>query len=334
MRLSVSDRVPISNLKRHRAQSVDLRLSKAGADLLHHPDDRPLLSRSATFNTATPIQKLMAIRGVIFDVDGTVVRGDDPLPGAAAGVVAVDDAGLDRLFVSNNPTKPPAAYERRLGRAGIAVDADEVLTAGSVTADYLSTHHATDDVAVVGEQSLVELLLDAGVDARRVDGATVTQIDSPDHEAPTRPDVLVASIDREFHYDTLRTALWLLSDPSVTFLGTDPDVVIPAPHADVPGSGAMINAIANVVGRDPHAILGKPSATMRDAALDRLGLDPEDLLIVGDRLDTDIALGAESGMTTALVRTGVTDDAALAASSVRPDHALDSLAELRSILPE
>jgi 4-nitrophenyl phosphatase len=271
---------------------------------------------------------------VIFDVDGTVVRGVDPLPGAAAGVAAVDDAGLDRVFVSNNPTKPPAAYERRLGRAGIPVDADEVLTAGSVTADYLSMHHPDDDVAVVGEQSLVELIQETGVEARRVDGGIADDIDSADHGDPARPDVLVASIDREFHYDTLRTCLWLLADPSVTFLGTDPDVVIPAPHADVPGSGAMIDAIANVVGRDPQAILGKPGATMRDTALDRLGLAPEDLLIVGDRLDTDIALGAESGMTTALVRTGVTDDAALAASSIRPDHVLDSLSDLRSILPE
>ena len=276
----------------------------------------------------------MTIRGVIFDVDGTVVRGDDPLPGAAAGVAAVDDAGLSRVFVSNNPTKPPAAYERRLGRAGISVSADEVLTAGSVTTRYLSTHHPTDDVAVVGESSLVELIQEAGVDARRVDGGVATDLDTTDREDPVRPDVLVASIDREFHYDTLRTCLWLLADPSVTFLGTDPDVVIPAPHADVPGSGAMIDAIANVVGRDPHTILGKPGATMRDAVIDRLGLDPKELLIVGDRLDTDIALGEASGMTTALVRTGVTDDAALAASPICPDHVLDSLAELQSILPE
>jgi 4-nitrophenyl phosphatase len=96
----------------------------------------------------------------------------------------------------------------------------------------------------------------------------------------------------------------------------------------------MIDAIANVVGRDPHTILGKPGATMRDAVIDRLGLDPKELLIVGDRLDTDIALGEASGMTTALVRTGVTDDAALAASPICPDHVLDSLAELQSILPE
>ena len=96
----------------------------------------------------------------------------------------------------------------------------------------------------------------------------------------------------------------------------------------------MIGAIANVAGRDPHTMLGKPSTTMRDAVLERLGLDPEEILIVGDRLDTDVALGEATGMTTALVRTGVTDDAALSASPTRPDHVLDSLASLPSILPE
>ena len=277
----------------------------------------------------------MTIRGVIFDVDGTVVRGDDPLPGAAAGVAAVAEAGLDRLFVSNNPTKPPEAYEERLGRAGFGVDADEVITAGSVTARYLSTHHPHEEVAVVGEPGLVDLIRETGVSATAVSpGGASDDRGTPTDDRTGRPDVLVASIDREFHYDTLRRCLWLLRDPSVTFLGTDPDVVIPAPDADVPGSGAMIDAIANVVGRDPEAMLGKPGATMRNAVLDRLELDPEEILIVGDRLDTDVALGAESGMTTALVRTGVTDDAALAASPTAPDHVLDSLASLASILPD
>ncbi|MBB6645352.1 HAD-IIA family hydrolase [Halobellus ruber] len=267
----------------------------------------------------------MTLRGVIFDVDGTLVRGDEPLPGAAAGLAAVDDAGLRRLFVSNNPTKPPADYERRLGRAGFDVDSEEVITAGSVSARYLSAHHAGESVAVVGEPGFVDLL--------RQEGLTVRIVGSEPGAEPTpRPDVLVASIDREFHYRTLRRCLRLLDDPDVTFLGTDPDVVIPAPEGNVPGSGAVIDAIANVVGRDPAAILGKPSRTTRDMALERLGLRPEEVLVVGDRLDTDIALAEGSGMRTALVRTGVTDDAALDGSPIRPDHVLDSLAALESLL--
>ena len=276
----------------------------------------------------------MRVRGVIFDVDGTLVRGDEPLPGADAGLAAAADAGLRRLFVSNNPTKPPDDYEQRLGRAGFDVDAEEVITAGSVSARYLSEHHADDRVAVVGEQGFVDLLRTVGLSVVTVDAGVEEAFGAGTGWDLPAADVLVASIDREFHYRTLLRCLRLLDDTDITFLGTDPDVVIPAPEGNVPGSGAVIDAIANVVGRDPAAILGKPSRITRDAALERLGLAPEEVLVVGDRLDTDIALAEGSGMRTALVRTGVTDDADLDASPIRPDHVLDSLSSLESILAD
>ena len=283
----------------------------------------------------------MGVRGVIFDVDGTLVRGNEPITGADTGLAAVERAGLRRLFVSNNPTKPPAAYERRLGRAGITADASDVITAGTVTAAYLTEHHASDEIAVVGESGLVDLLRSAGLSVTPVgsgtdaaDAASATDRDAGAQlDGGATPDVLVASVDREFHYETLRESLWLLDDPSVTFVGTDPDVVIPAPEGDVPGSGAVIDAIANVAGRDP-AILGKPSDMVRTMALDHLNLPAEDVLVVGDRLDTDVALGERAGMTTALVRTGVTDESDLAASPIEPDYVLDSLAELPELLAD
>lgn len=275
----------------------------------------------------------MSVRGVILDVDGTVVRGDQPIPGADAGLAAVDDAGLRRLFVSNNPTKPPVDYEQRLGRAGFDVDVEEVITAGSVSARYLSEHHADERVAVVGESGFIDLLREVGLSVVAVDPDADDASGGTTGAATPAVDVLVASIDREFHYRTLRQCLQLLDDSDVTFLGTDPDVVIPAPEGNVPGSGAVIDAIANVVGRDPATILGKPSRITRDAALDRLGLPPEQVLVVGDRLDTDIALADGSGMQTALVRTGVTDDADLDASPIQPDYVLDSLGSLDTVLP-
>jgi 4-nitrophenyl phosphatase len=261
----------------------------------------------------------MTLQGVVLDVDGTVVRGDTPIPGAREGVDALARAGLRRLFVSNNPTKPPAAYEERLGRAGFDVTAEEIITAGTVTSAYLAERHAGDDIFVLGESGLVDILADAGLSL--VDDAEAA-------------DAVVVSIDREFTYDDLCVALWGLSDDSVRFVGTDPDMVIPAAERDVPGSGAVIHAVAGVTGRQPDVVLGKPSAFARDMVLDRLGLPPEECLVVGDRLDTDIALGARAGMTTVLVRTGITDDAALAASDIEPDYVLDSMAELERILAE
>jgi 4-nitrophenyl phosphatase len=256
------------------------------------------------------------LRGVILDVDGTVVRGDEPLPGARAGLDWLDGAGLRRLFVSNNPTKPADAYVDRFARAGFEVGTDEVLTAATVAASYLADRHGDDHHFVVGEDGLRDVLRGAGLDL----------VDDP--AAAT---VLVASIDRAFDYDDLRVAMRVLRGRSITFVGTDPDMVIPAAEGDIPGSGAVIHAIAGVAGRDPDVVLGKPSDPARDLVLSRIGLRPEECLIVGDRLDTDVAMGARAGMTTALVRTGVTDDAALASSDIEPDYVLDSLADLPDV---
>jgi len=258
----------------------------------------------------------MTYRGVVLDVDGTVVRGDDPIPGAADGLDRLATAGLRRLFVSNNPTKRPPAYAKRLRRAGFDANPEEIVTAGTITTDYLVDHHATDALFVVGEDALVDQLIDAGL-------TVVTD--------GTRADAVVVSIDRSFDYDRLRAALHAC-DEDVTLVGTDPDMVIPAAEGDVPGSGAIINAVAGVVGREPDVVLGKPSAPARAVVRERLGLPPEDCLVVGDRLDTDVALGERAGMTTVLVRTGVTDDRDLARSDVTPDHVLDSLADVGSVL--
>jgi len=259
----------------------------------------------------------MSYRGVVLDVDGTVVRGDEPIPGAAEGLDRLSTAGLDRLFVSNNPTKRPPAYAERLRRAGFDAHPDEIVTAGTITTDYLADNHADDALFVVGEGALVEQLTDAGL--------TVATDE-------TRADTVVVSIDRTFDYDRLCAALRACDDEAVTLVGTDPDMVIPAAEGDVPGSGAIINAVAGVVGRDPDVVLGKPSKPARRMIRDRLDLPPRDCLVVGDRLDTDIALGERAGMTTALVRTGVTDDRDLERSDVRPDYVLDSLGDVGTIL--
>lgn len=261
----------------------------------------------------------MNLRGVVLDVDGTVMRGDEPIPGARDGLDALAAAGIKRVFVSNNPTKPPEAYVDRFAGVGVGVSPEEVITAGSVTARYLREERPDDDLFVVGESGLVDILTDAGLSVVGADDS---------------PDALVASVDHEFDYDAMCEALWTLSDESVGFVGTDPDVVIPAVGRDVPGSGAVINAIAGVAEREPDAVLGKPSETAREMVLERLGVPAASVLVVGDRLNTDIALGERAGMTTVLVKTGVTDDATLAESSVTPDYVLDSLGEIGGLLDQ
>ncbi|MFB6303808.1 MAG: HAD-IIA family hydrolase [Haloferacaceae archaeon] len=261
----------------------------------------------------------MSIRGAVLDVDGTVVRGDEPLPGAREGLAALDDAGVSRLFVSNNPTKPPAAYSDRLRTAGFDVEPREVVTSGTTTVAYLRDHHPDDRLFLVGERGLRSQLEAAGL--------SVT-------DDPAAADVVVASIDREFTYDRLREALRAVADRDVALVGTDPDAVIPAADTDLPGSGAIVRAVAAVAERDPDAVLGKPSPTARRIVRERLDLPPESCLVVGDRLDTDVALGERAGMRTALVLTGVTDESDLADADVTPDHVFDTLADVADLLPD
>lgn len=258
----------------------------------------------------------MTFNGAVLDVDGTVVRGDDPIPGAPAGYRRLRSAGIDPLFVSNNPTAAPPAYVDRLGRAGYEVAADRVFTAGSVTTRYLRERHADDELLCIGEEGLVDQLADAGL-------ATTDDVEAAD--------ALVASIDREFDYDDLCAALWTL-DRGVPFIGTDPDVVIPAPERDVPGSGAVIRAVAGVAGREPDVVLGKPSELAVEMVRERLPCPPEECLVVGDRVDTDIALGERAGMTTVLVRSGVDNDAELGEDGPAPDHVIDHLGQIDRVL--
>ena len=258
----------------------------------------------------------MDFSGAVIDVDGTVVRGDDPIPGAPAGYRRLREAGIEPLFVSNNPTKAPPAYVDRLGAAGYDADADRVITAGTVTTRYLSTHHGDDDQLCPGQPGLFEQFADAGL-------STTDDVEAAD--------ALVASIDRDFDYDDLCTALWAL-DRGIPFVGTDPDIVIPASERDVPGSGAVIRAVAAVAEREPDVVLGKPSEPAVEMIRERLSCSPEECLVVGDRLNTDVALGARAGMTTVLVLSGVTDEATLAASDVTPDHVLDDLGQIDRVI--
>lgn len=259
----------------------------------------------------------MTLRGAVIDVDGTVLRGGEAIPGAAEGLDRLRTAGLDRLFCSNNPTKRPETYVDRFAGAGIDVAADEVLTSGGVTTAYLRDRHADDALFPIGAPGLTDQL----------SAADLTTVDDPD-----AADCVVVSVDRTFNYDDLTRALWALSDPEVAFVGSDPDVTIPAEERPIPGSGAIVRAVAGVAEREPDAVLGKPSAYAREMVLDRLGVDPGECLVVGDRLDTDIALGARAGMTTALVLTGIADESDLADADVEPDRVLDSLAEIGRVL--
>jgi 4-nitrophenyl phosphatase len=259
----------------------------------------------------------MASRGAIVDLDGTVYRGGSLLPGARTGLDTLREAGHAIQFVSNNPVKSSAEFADRLADLGVAADPDEIVSAAGATATALERTHPDARLFVIGSRGLCSVLEDRGF-------ALV--------DDPKACDVLVASYDRGFDYDDMTDGLRAI-EAGAAFVGTDPDRTIPAEDGRaVPGSGAIVNALAGVVDRDPDWIAGKPSATMAETALDRLDCAPQNCLVIGDRLDTDVAMGERHGMATVLVLTGVTDRATLAESDIDPDHVIEGLGDIGSVL--
>ena len=253
----------------------------------------------------------------LLDLDGTVYRSDDLLPGAAEAIDALRDAGVRVLFVSNNPTRTRAAYVEKLTNLGIGATIHDVVTSAWVTATYLATEHPEKRAFVVGEAALRDEL-------RRADVALT--------DDPADTDVVVASMDRAFDYETLTAAHAALDDETL-FVATNPDRTCPVAGGEIPDAAGMIGAIEGVTGKSLDAVMGKPSPITVDAAMRRLDSGtPESCLMVGDRLETDIQMGLDAGMQTALVLTGVTTRRELDTSSSTPDHVFDSLGGVRELL--
>ncbi|MFC6835550.1 HAD-IIA family hydrolase [Halomarina ordinaria] len=259
----------------------------------------------------------MDYRGALVDLDGTVYRGGELVPGALDGLDTLRERGLDVLFVTNNPTRSPAAYADRLAALGLDVAPDRILSAGAVTATYLAENHAEDRVFVIGSDGL---------------RAQFRERDLHMTEDPERADVVVTSHDFGFDYDDLTAGLWALREAE-TFVGTDPDLTYPdADGRDFPGSGAITRAVGGVARREPDHVFGKPSLETLDLALARIDHAPSECFVVGDRPDTDVAFGERAGMTTALVLSGSTRESDLGALSPRPDYVLDDLSDVEQVL--
>lgn len=259
----------------------------------------------------------MTFRGVVLDLDGTVYHGENPLPGAAAAVDRIRDRGLSLCFFSNNPLYDGERYVERLHEMGVDARSGEACSSAVVTRDYVDEHHAGDDVFIIGSDPLRETIRETRAELRT---------------EPSGADVLLTSWTDEFGYNDMIDALRAVDD-GTAFLGTDPDPTFQDGNGDlVPGSGAITRAVSGVIERDPDRVLGKPSDVAIDAAVDILGCDPAESLVVGDRLETDIRLGERAGMQTALVLSGVTDEETLERSDVTPDYVIDSLAEIDSVL--
>ena len=299
--------------------------------------------------------------GFIFDLDGTIYRGDELLSGARRVIEEIKKADdKNHIFLSNKPIARRENYARKLTELGIETDVEEVINSSYVTAHYLQKRAGDDIIYVIGERALQEELVEAGLnvaaDTRqeelREEGNKIVSAAFSDGESRSDYDFLsfsppgldyedvdwlVVSFDRTFHYGKLNDALQILNS-GANFIATNPDNTCPVAGGEVPDAASMIAAVEAASGEKVDKIMGKPSQQMITTALEAMGFDPDQkgqkgqkdrsFLMIGDRLETDIRMGEEAGIGSAAVLTGVSTRADISASNVEPDHILKSVEDL------
>lgn len=252
--------------------------------------------------------------GLLIDFDGVVWIGPEPVPGSPETLVALLAAGKELAFVTNNPSRQPAAYAEKLATIGVEVGPERIVTAGLV-AGRLAVAAAAGEgatVYVVGSTALKGTIAAAGL--------TVLE-----GEAGREADVVVVSGYRRFDFEMLLTAKLAL-DRGAAFIGTSHDPTMPMPGGDWPGSGAVLAAVETASGRRAE-IAGKPERHLFEIALEAIGRPPR-AAMVGDRIDSDIDGGRAAGLETVLVLSGASSHAEAEAAEPPPDHVIENLSGL------
>lgn len=250
----------------------------------------------------------------IFDMDGVLYRGSQVIPGAVEALRALRESGGRILFFTNNSSGTRAAFARRLREMGFEAEPEDVLATAYGSAQYIKAQSAFNPrVFVVGERGLEEELFEVGA-----------EVVSSGEQA----EWVVVGICWHFTYALLDEAQWQIRQ-GARFVATNLDAVYPDEYGRLrPGAGAMVSAIATASGREPEVIIGKPEPWLVKMALAELGIPPREVLIVGDRLDTDIECGKRLGADTALVLTGVATERDVKMMDLRPTYILSSVNDL------
>ncbi|KAF8065853.1 PGLP2 [Scenedesmus sp. PABB004] len=297
------------------------------------------------------LQLLAAHDCWVFDLDGTLWRGSELIDGVVEALQLLLRLGKQVLYLTNNSMHSRARYAQKCAALGLPASEASIYSSSYSAALYLDSigFDRTKKVYVVGERGIMDELAAVGIDCfggpddneRRVSFAA---------EMAHDPQVgaVVCGVDPGLNYYKVQYAsLCILNNPGCLFIATNSDARGHfTPRTEWAGAGATVGAIKAVVEREP-VLTGKPSTFTFDAIARTHGVAADRAIIVGDRLDTDIAWGHAAGLTTLLVLTGVTDAELLAAQHAggdgsdgggrrlcRPHHALASFGDLRLVAAE
>jgi arabinose operon protein AraL len=252
----------------------------------------------------------------IFDLDGTIYLGSGLIQGADTTIASLRSAGVRVAFLTNKPISSPEEYANKLSSLGIDAKTSDIITSVSLTIDYLNRENSGKRVFVIGERYLQETLLNAGYSCANT---------------PEETDVVIVSLDRNLDYGKIHFAYRAVRE-GAHIVATNPDMICPMDEGEIVDAGAWIAALEALIKQPISDVMGKPSARCAEVVLAGLDCLPENALMVGDRLETDIRMAVESGMRSGLVLSGVSDVSDVDRSDYQPDFVWESVANIPEAL--
>lgn len=239
-------------------------------------------------------ERLSKIRHLALDMDGTIYMGSTLFPFTKKFLSDMSEAGIGYSFLTNNPSRSVADYLKKLEGLGIDADEDNMYTTSLAAIDYIKSHYPdARRLFLLGTPSMISQFEKAGFESCADDPEDV-------------PDVLVVAFDMTLEYSRLCRASWWASQ-NIPYIATNPDRVCPTDQPNVlVDCGSICKCIEHATGRKPDITLGKPDPNMLTGILDRHGLKPEEVAMVGDRIYTDTAMAHNAGAFGVLVLSGET----------------------------
>jgi NagD protein len=249
------------------------------------------------------------IHSWLMDMDGVLVREEQPIPGADRFLDRLQELGTPFLVLTNNSIYSRRDLAARLRTSGLAVPEEAIWTSALATAGFLEDQRPGGSAFVIGESGLTTALHQAGY--------TLTE---------RGPDYVVLGETRTYSFERITRGIRLILEGS-RFIATNPDNTGPSPDGVTPATGSVAALISRATGVAPYFV-GKPNPLMIRSALNAIDAHSESTAMIGDRMDTDIVAGLEAGLETVLVLTGVTGLEDAERHPYRPSRIVDSIAEL------
>jgi 4-nitrophenyl phosphatase len=257
---------------------------------------------------------LTQVRCFLLDMDGTFYLGEQLLDGALRFIDVLHQQGQEFLFLTNNSSKDSQQYAEKITRLGLSISREKVLTSGEATAMHLQHQKPNARDCVIGTSALENEFLERGF--------VLTD---------ENPEFVVLGFDTTLTYNKL----WRLCNlvrAGIPYIATHPDYNCPTENGFMPDIGATIAFVKASTGREPDVIVGKPNPLFLQKAAERMGIRVSEMCMIGDRLYTDIALGATAGIPTILVLSGETHQDDIPQSPYQPSYVFQNLGDVANYL--